>query len=145
MQAEPEPTGHTAPMLASAPIALDSAPFRPPSPRSHKVSATMCGLCGVLGAEDHWTDASARPEAFGDRRATRRQERFARIALANRILGRYGLKLGDFEGQSYVLRSATGRTELVPNLVGMWSAAEKLAGRTCDPLEPDLIAVLERD
>ena len=105
----------------------------------------MCGLCGVLGAEDHWTDASARPEAFGGRRTTRRQERFTRVALANRILRHYGLKLGDFEGQNYVLRAATGRAELVPHLAGMWSAAEKLARRTCDPLAPDLLAALERD
>ena len=69
----------------------------------------------------------------------------ARIALANRILRHYGLKLGDFEGQSYVLRSATGRTELVPHLAGMWSAADRLAGRPCDPLAPELIAALERD
>jgi hypothetical protein len=104
----------------------------------------MCSLCGVLGTEDHWTDASARPETFGGRAGTtRRQERFERIALANRILWHYRLTLGDFQGQSYVLRSATGRQELVPNLVGMWSAAEKLAGRPCDPLDPDLIAALE--
>jgi hypothetical protein len=106
----------------------------------------MCGLCGVLGAEDHWTDASARPETFGGRETrTRRQERFARIALANRILRYYGLTLGDFQARSYVLRSATGRQELVPHLVGMWSAAEKLVGRACDPLDPDLIAALEGD
>jgi hypothetical protein len=105
----------------------------------------MCGLCGVLGAEDHWSDASARPQTFGDRQTTRRQERFARIALANRVLRHYGLKLADFEGQSYVLRSATGRAELVPHLAGMWSAAERLAGRPCDPLAPQLIAALERE
>ena len=105
----------------------------------------MCGLCGVLGAEDHWTDASARPEAFGGRaRWNRRQERFARIALANGILRHYGLRLGDFQGQSYVLRSATGREVLVPHLAGLWAAAEKLAGRPCDPLDPGLIATLER-
>jgi hypothetical protein len=104
----------------------------------------MCGLCGVLGAEGHWTDASARPETFGDARMrTRRQERFERIALANRILRHYRLTLGDFQGQSYVLRSATGRQELVPNLAGMWSAAEKIAGRSCDPLDPKLLAALE--
>lgn len=105
----------------------------------------MCSLCGVLGAEDHWTDAAARPEAFGADRTpmTRRQERLARIALANRILSHYRLSLGDFQGRSYVLRSATGRQALVPDLVGMWSAAEKLAGRPCDPLDPGLIAALE--
>jgi hypothetical protein len=108
------------------------------------MSGAMCGLCGVLGAEDHWTDASARPEAFGgETLLTRRQERFARIALANGILRHYGLKLGDFQGQRYVLRSATGRAELVPHLAGVWAAAEKLAGRPCDPLDPDLIAALE--
>ena len=67
---------------------------------------------------------------------TRRQERLARIALAI-ILRHYGLKLGDFEGRSYVLRSATGRTELVPHLAGMWSAADGLAARPCDPLAPN--------
>ena len=104
----------------------------------------MCGLCGVLGAEAHWTDAAARPEAFGGQaQPTRRQERFARIELANSILRHYGLKLGDFEGKSYVLRSATGRQELVPHLPGMWAAAERLAGRACDPLDPALIAALE--
>jgi hypothetical protein len=110
-----------------------------------KAVSGMCSLCGVLGAEDHWTDASARPETFGGRRIqrTRRQERLERIALANRILRHYRLALADFQGQSYVLRSATGREVLVPNLVGMWSAAEKFAGRPCDPLDPDLIAALE--
>ena len=104
----------------------------------------MCGLCGVLGNETHWTDAAARPEALGGQaQLTRRQERFARIALANRVLRHYGLKLGDFEGRSYVLRSATGRQELVPHLAGMWAAAERLAGRPCDPLDPALIAALE--
>jgi hypothetical protein len=106
----------------------------------------MCSLCGVLGAETHWTDAGAQPGAFGDRPnpPTRRRERQARIAVANRILRHYGLKLGDFQGQSYVLRAATGRQAVVPDLVGMWTAAEKLAGRACDPLDPDLITELER-
>jgi hypothetical protein len=104
----------------------------------------MCGLCGVLGAEAHWTDAAAPPEAVGGQaQPSRRRERFARIELANSILRHYRLKLGDFEGKSYVLRSATGRQELVPHLPGMWAAAERLAGRPCDPLDPALIAALE--
>ena len=106
----------------------------------------MCSLCGVLGGGMHWTDPAARPEAFQGRavQPTRRQERAERIALANRILRHYGLKLGDFEGQSYVLRCATGRQAMVPDLVGMWTAAEKLAGRACDPLDVDLITALEQ-
>jgi hypothetical protein len=103
----------------------------------------MCGLCGMLGAERDWTDAAVRPEAFGSR-ASRAQERHLRIALANRILRHYGLRLGDFAGQSYVLRGATGRQAIVPHLAGLWAAAERLAGRRCDPLDPALLAALER-
>ncbi len=107
----------------------------------------MCSLCGVLATAAHWTDAPAQSEALPDGAPppARRQERYGRIALANRILRYYGLKLSDFQGQSYLLRSATGRQELVPDIVGIWAAAEKLAGRPCDPLEPDLIAALGRD
>ncbi len=106
----------------------------------------MCSLCGVIGGGTHWTDAAAAPEAVRRRNGqpTRRQERASRIALANRILGHYRLKLAEFEGQSYVLRGATGRQTLVPDLVSLWAAAEKLAGRTCDPLEPQLLEALER-
>ncbi len=106
----------------------------------------MCSLCGVLGDGSHWTDAATRQAPFqgGPVQPTRRQERAGRIALANRILRHYGLKLGDFAGQSYVLRAATGRQTIVPDLVGMWTAAEKLAGRPCDPLELDLIEALEQ-
>jgi hypothetical protein len=100
----------------------------------------MCGLCGVLGGEAHWTDAAA---VGGQVQPSRRRERFARIELANSILRHYRLQLRDFQGSSYVLRSATGRQELVPHLPGMWAAAERLAGRACDPLDPALLAALE--
>ena len=99
----------------------------------------MCGLCGVLGgAEDHWTDASARPATFAGRGG------LERVALANRVLRPYGLKLADWQGASYVLSSATGRTEIVPHLAALWPAAERLLRRPCDPLDPGLLAALER-
>jgi hypothetical protein len=104
----------------------------------------MCSLCGILGADGHWTDMVAEPAA-GRASGTRRNDRLQRCALANRVLAQYQLKLADFEGQSYVLRSATGRFEIVPDLIGMWAAAERLAGRPCDPLDPALITALERD
>ena len=110
----------------------------------------MCSLCGILGADGHWTDRVAdpresEPAAPGPEQTSgsRRQERLQRCALANRVLAHYRLKLADFEGQSYLLRSATGRSELVPDLVGMWAAAERLAGRPCDPLDPALMRALE--
>jgi len=104
----------------------------------------MCSLCGVLGAAEHWSDTAARPEAFGGRvdMITRTQERRERVGLANRVLHHYGLKLAEWQGQ-YVLHSATGRSEVVPDVPGMWRAAEKLAGRPCDPLDPALITALQ--
>ena len=106
----------------------------------------MCGLCGVLGAEDHWTDASARPSTFAGRHdpPTRRRERLERAALVNRVLKPYGLKLADWQGASYVLSSATGRFEIVPHLAALWPAAERLLKRPPDPLDPGLLAALER-
>lgn len=106
----------------------------------------MCSLCGVLGAGSHWTDSAGGRGAFAGRgqEVTHRQERQQRVALANRVLALYGLRLADFQGQNYVLQSRTGRTEIVPDLVGMWSAAERLAARPCDPLDPALIERLEQ-
>ena len=107
----------------------------------------MCGLCGVLGGEDHWTDAAGNTAVFGGREVgqTRRQERQYRVALANRVLRHYGFKLGDWEGASYVLKTATGRSVIVDNLAALWPSAEEMAKRPCDPLDPALIAALEAD
>lgn len=104
----------------------------------------MCSLCGVLGGRGHWTDSASTPEAFVSRldQTTRRRERQARTRLANAILGHYGLKLSDWNGASYVLSTRTGRTALVDNLTELWAAADGLANKACDPLDPDLIAAL---
>jgi hypothetical protein len=105
----------------------------------------MCSLCGVLGAEDHWSEAAARPAAFAGRaeRLTRTRERRERAGLASRMLRPLGLTLVEWQGQ-YLLRSPTGRTEIVPHLAGMGAAIERLAGRPCDPLDPALLAALEK-
>ena len=55
----------------------------------------------------------------------------------------YGLTLSDWQASSYVLSTATGKTEIVDNLAHLWATAEKLLGRPCDPLDPDLIVRLE--
>lgn len=104
----------------------------------------MCGLCGVLGAEEHWTDAAGEAGALGPEtaRRPRRQERLYRVALCNRVLGAYGLKLSEWQGSAYILRNRTGRAEIVPHLAALWTAAEALAGRPCDPLDPALLGTL---
>jgi len=73
----------------------------------------------------------------------RRRERGHRIACASRVLNYYGLTLSDWQASSYVLSTATGKTEIVDNLTHLWATAEKLLGRPCDPLDPDLILRLE--
>jgi hypothetical protein len=105
----------------------------------------MCALCGVLGGSGHWTDAAARPGLFtrNTDALARRRERMKRVACANRVLRFYGLTLDDWQATSFVLSTATGKTEIVDNLGHLWSSAERLLGRPCDPLDPALIDRLE--
>lgn len=88
----------------------------------------MCALCGVLSSE-HWAEQGGR------------RGRVLRARLLSRVLGSFGLDLGAW-GQSYVLRDRKGRSVVVDDLVGVWAEAERLAGRTLDPLDPELLARL---
>jgi hypothetical protein len=103
-------------------------------------------LCGTLGAGEHWSEPT-RADALAQRpaAATLGRERQARIRLANRVLAHYGLALSDFAGSRYVLRSRTGRSVLIEHLGALWPTAEQLSGRTCDPLDPALLAALQRE
>jgi hypothetical protein len=105
----------------------------------------MCALCGVLGGPEHWTDPVARSGVFtrNTDAAARRRERAHRVAAANRILEHYGLVLADWQGASFILSTRTGRTEMVENLAHLWTAAERLLGRPCDPLDEALLDRLE--
>jgi hypothetical protein len=107
----------------------------------------MCALCGVLGGTEHWTDAVARPGVFTRNTgvASRRRERMKRVAAANRVLSCYRMNLADWQGSAFVLSNATGKTEIVDNLAHLWMAAERLLGRPCDPLDEELIALMERE
>jgi hypothetical protein len=101
----------------------------------------MCGLCGVLGGEGEWTDRAATPLSSA---RTRRAERLERVRIANLVLTQFGLELSDWQGAKYRLASRTGRTEIVDNSAQLWQAAERILGRTCDPLDPALVARMER-
>ena len=106
----------------------------------------MCSLCGVLGGNEHWADAVARPGVFtrNTEPVDRRRERAARVRLANRVLAPFAMTLSDWQGASYLLSTRTGKTEIIGDLGHLWPAAEKLAGRACDPLAPEVIAAMER-
>jgi hypothetical protein len=105
----------------------------------------MCSLCGILGGNEHWADAVARPGVFtrNVERIDRRRERARRISAANRVLSAYALTLTDWQGSSYMLANRTGKTEVIEDLGHLWPAAERMIGRACDPLDPDLIARIE--
>ena len=99
----------------------------------------MCGFCGVFLTETHWSDTAVAAER------TRRHERLRRVALANRVLKHYGLKLTDWQGSAYLLSGPTGQTALVPSIAAVWPVAEQMRKRVLDPLDADLIDVLERE
>ena len=90
----------------------------------------MCALCGVLLSE-HWA------EQEGGHRG-----RVFRVALLNRVLAHFGLRLDDWSGRVYVLRDRKGRSVVVSDLGVLWVEAERLAGRPLDPLDPGLVAAL---
>lgn len=106
----------------------------------------MCSLCGVMGGNEHWADAAARPGVFTRNVSPvkRRRERMNRVRIANRVLARFGMVLSDWQGTSFLLSTRTGKTEIIPDLGHLWPAAERLAGRVCDPLALSLIERLER-
>ena len=96
----------------------------------------MCGLCGLLGEDLHWSDP------LGDE-VPRRRERLRRIAAINQVLAVFRLKVEDFQGASYLLLGATGKQELASGLDQLWLAAETMLGRPLDPLDPQLLDHLE--
>ena len=101
----------------------------------------MCSLCGMLAGRGHWTDSGSSPEVFNGREVahTTLRERQQRVRILNRILEHYGLSVSDFSATTYVLKTRTGRSRLVNNLSELWTAAEALLSRPCDPLDPALI------
>jgi hypothetical protein len=92
----------------------------------------MCALCGLLGTERDWSGSLTSNLPV-------RQQRFLRIAQANRVLSFFHLKLEDFQGVSYVLSSPTGRREMVSDFGQLWPVAESLVGWPIDPLDSALL------
>ena len=110
----------------------------------------MCVVCWQLPTIRHWTEdrethTSDSQVAGGVQERNRRRDRLRRAQVLNRILGYYRLRVEDWEGAIYRLSDAKGSTTLVQDLGELWPAAEKLAGRRIDPLDPQLVAALHRD
>ncbi len=110
----------------------------------------MCVLCWQFVSEGHWTEQQLNDEdsttgtAGSERERTRRRQRYHRTQVLNRILNHYGLRLDDWHNRSYMLSDRKGTTLLVQDLGALWPAAQQLAGRCLDPLDPCFLAALQQ-
>ncbi len=106
----------------------------------------MCALCGVLGGRGEWSDSTSAPAVFAGRAEpqTRLRERQRRTRILNAVLKDHGVAVKDWSGNSYLLTSRTGRTAIVATVGEIWAAAERLGGRTCDPLNEGYLSALAK-
>jgi len=103
----------------------------------------MCGFCAMVAGQAHWTEtgSDAASGAVSEDRA-RRLARIYRVRLVNAVIAHYGCGIEDWALGEYIVRSQTGRSEMVPALPQVWQVGERIAGRAVDPLDPALLARL---
>ncbi len=98
----------------------------------------MCGLCGILGREDHWSELLG-ATAADEISHIRRRERLTRVRYLNRVLCAFSCSVSDWQGARYLISTFTGKTELADDLGQIWSAVERLTGQKVDPLLGSLL------
>jgi hypothetical protein len=100
----------------------------------------MCGLCGMLGGAEHWSDGATRdaPGAW-----VRRQARMRSAGLAQAMLAPYGVRVADWHGTSFIITGPTGRSDIARDFDDLWTRAEAVLGRPIDPLDPALVDAIE--
>lgn len=113
--------------------------FKPASGLSQPLAQTgfaayascMCSACGYPAAPGHWTEAGA--ANMGDRL----RARFRRAQILQRVLSAYGLQAHDGGLVPGIqLSTRTGEQAIVRDLAEVWIAAERMCGKTVDPLDP---------
>ena len=93
----------------------------------------MCLLCYSLVGEEHWTDVPV-----GGQERTRARAQRQKILAA--ILAAHGLDYSDDPtGVTAVMSDRKGSVTVVRGLAEVWVAAEDLAHRPLDPLDPALL------
>lgn len=83
----------------------------------------MCGLCGALGGDFHWSSSLAKADA--DPIEFRRQRRY-RIDLVSELLKPYRITVRDFQNRSLIVSSPTGATEIIDDLAQLWLVVDRL-------------------
>ena len=92
----------------------------------------MCGLCGDLTPQDHWSDRT--PGADSTR------HRHDRLRAVRTLLRGTGLTVTEWRGRGYQLANGRGRTVLVRDLGALWVEADRMRGRPVDPLANTMTA-----
>jgi hypothetical protein len=108
----------------------------------------MCVLCGEFVMKIHWTDQTSSDESeirVGDKQRDRQRTRLQRTSLCNNILRHYRLKLEDWNGSKYILSNPKGNNEVVHDLGTLWATAEKMLGRPINPLDPELLSLIQSE
>ncbi len=102
----------------------------------------MCGMCGLWGNTDHWSNPAGLPGAVaGAVNVTR-----ARLQQADAVCAftrSAGATVRDWGQSSWIVETFAGASEIVDSLGAVWAAVERLTGRPVDPLGLDLIQALE--
>jgi len=110
----------------------------------------MCILCGEMIMTVHWTDQPLHNKAYrakrmivaGENQRERMRLRHRRVAIANKILNYYGLKIQDWNGSRYMIFDKKGTSNVVYDLGAMWRVAADMCHMTMDPLDPDFLAAM---
>ena len=105
----------------------------------------MCVLCGYGLSPFEWADAGPGGETMErDGSATRdaRRARIGRATLCRAVLAPYGLDVRPAVGAGFVVRDGKGRSQVAQTLAEVWGAADALAPRRPDPLDPRLLEAL---
>jgi len=98
----------------------------------------VCGLCGVLGPETHWSDASGDLKQFGEGE-TRLSHRSYQLQILNSILSQYGFTASDWQGTSYLVSNGKGSTEIAPHVSAVWSVIDGMSKESFDPLNKNFL------
>ena len=99
----------------------------------------------------HWTDQPLHDVEYrnkttitaGEGQRDRRRLRIRRVAIANRILSYYGLKVQDWNGSKFVISDKKGTSNIVHDLGGMWKTASDMCHKEMDPLDPDFLKAIQ--
>lgn len=88
----------------------------------------MCGLCGLIEEQTDWTHSQ-----FND--LPRRQERYKRLAMINRLIKPYQVQVSDIQGVNYLVQTLTGKQAITNSLGELWATIHELTGRRVDVLD----------